>query len=72
MENKNIETVKKYFEGWAKGRMEMLNLARDLKFTSPDDNFTSSADFLAKCWAYHRLKYDEMMFITEGNTVCVR
>jgi ketosteroid isomerase-like protein len=72
MENKNIETVKRYFEGWATGMQELLSLAPNLRFTSPDDNFSSSADFLARCWKYHGMKYDDMRFIAEGNNVCVR
>jgi hypothetical protein len=72
MENKNIETVKEYFEGWATGKRELLSLALNLKFTSPDDNFNSSGDFLAKCWAYHGLPYEDMKFVAAGNVVCVR
>ena len=72
MKNKKIQIVKDYFKGWETGKKELLKLSPDLKFTSPDDCFTSSAGFLDKCWQYRGLKYDKMDFVTGENIVCVR
>lgn len=72
MKNKNIQIIKDYFKGWENGDKEFLGLSPELKFTSPDDSFTSSRDFLGKCWQYRGLKYESMSIISEGNIVCVR
>jgi len=71
MENKKIQIVKDYFAAWETGRKKLLDLASNLIFTSPDDSFSSSTDFLSKCWQYHGLKYENMRFISERNVVCV-
>lgn len=68
----NLETVKKYYEGWETSNKELLNVSADLKFISPDGNFNSAKEFLDQCWQFSGVKFQNKIFLSGGDFVAVK
>ncbi len=68
----NLETAKKYYEGWENSDKELLNIAPELKFFSPDGNFTSAKEFLDQCWQYSGTLFHNKIFLAGADNVCVK
>lgn len=67
-----LETAKKYYEGWETSNKELLRVSTDLMFFSPDGNFTSAEEFLRECWQFSGIKFQNKIFLSGGNNVCVK
>jgi hypothetical protein len=72
MENDNLNTARKYYEGWETGNKELLNISPGLKFSSPDGNFLTAKEFLDLCWQFSGIKQNNKIFLSGGNYVCVK
>ena len=72
MSNKNLEIAIEYYKGWETGNKNLLKLSSELKFSSPDDSFNSSHEYLEKCWQYSGVPLLNKEFVSDGDTVCVR
>jgi len=59
----NLETAKKYYEGWETSNTELLSVSPDLKFFSPDGNFSGAKEFLDKCWQFSGVKFQNKIFL---------
>jgi hypothetical protein len=72
MANDNIDTARKYYEGWETSNKELLKISPELKFYSPDGNFSSAKEFLDLCWQFSGIKQHNKIFLSGGNNVCVK
>lgn len=72
MNNENLETAKQYYEGWETSNKELLKLSPALKFTSPDDSFSSADEFLNACWKHSGMEFQNKIFLSDGDNVCVK
>jgi len=72
MSKKNLEIAKKYYEGWENSDDKLLNLAPDLKFKSPEGNYSSAEEFLKACWQYSGIQMLNKIFLADGDNVCVK
>lgn len=68
----NLETAKKYYEGWENSNKELLRVSPELKFISPDGNFGSAKEFLDQCWQFSGVKFQNKTFLSGGENVCVK
>ena len=68
----NLETAKKYYEGWETSNKELLNVSADLKFFSPDGNFSGAKEFLDQCWQFCGVKFQNKIFLSGGDFVAVK
>jgi len=68
----NLETAKKYYEAWETSDKRLLKLSPDLKFRSPDASFSNANDFLNECWQFSGVKFQNKIFLSGGNNVCVK
>ncbi|HMQ78253.1 MAG TPA: hypothetical protein PKE39_05625 [Ignavibacteria bacterium] len=68
----NLETAKKYYEGWETSNKELLNVSPELKFTSPDGSFPGAKEFLDQCWQFSGVKFQNKIFLSGGDNVCVK
>ena len=72
MENENLKIAKQYYEGWENSDKELLSISPDLKFFSPDGNFTSAKEFIDQCWQYSGIIFHNKIFLSGGDNVCVK
>lgn len=72
MQNDILKIVKQYYEGWETANKELLKVSPELKFRSPDGNFSSAKEFLDHCWQYSGVKFQNKIFLSGGNNVCVK
>lgn len=72
MENENLKIAKKYYDGWETSNKELLNVSPDLKFYSPDGNFSNAKEFLDQCWQFSGINFQNKIFLTGGENVCVK
>jgi len=68
----NLETAKKYYEGWETSNKELLSVSADLKFVSPDGNFSGAKEFLDQCWQFSGVKFQNKIFLSGGDNVSVK
>lgn len=68
----NLDTAKKYYEGWETGSKDLLKISPGLSFTSPDLELTGSDRFFEKCWQYSGVPLQNKQFIAQGDTVCIK
>lgn len=68
----NLETAKIYYDGWEASNKELLNLSADLKFISPDGNFSGAKEFLDQCWQFSGVKFQNKIFLSGGDYVSVK
>ena len=68
----NLETAKKYYEGWETSNKELLNVPPELKFTSPDGSFPGAKEFLDQCWQFSGVKFQNKIFLSGGDYVSVK
>lgn len=68
----NLETAKKYYEGWENSDKELLKISPGLKFFSPDGNFSSAKEFLDECWQFSGILFHNKIFLSGGDNVCVK
>ena len=68
----NLETAKKYYEGWETSNKELLNVSADLKFFSPDGNFSGAKEFLDQCWQFRGVKIQNKIFLSGGDFIAVK
>lgn len=67
-----LKIAEEYYTGWETSDKSLLKLSPDMKFSSPDGNFSSSEEFLNTCWQYSGMKMNNKVFLTGGNNVCVK
>lgn len=70
--NNNLTIAEQYYRGWESSDKSLLNLSPDLKFTSPDSNYSNSEDFITACWQYSGIKMNNKIFLSGGDHVCVK
>ena len=68
----NLEIARKYYKGWETSNKELLNVSTDLKFYSPDGNFSSAAEFLEQCWQFSGIPMNNKIFLSGSDNVCVK
>ncbi len=68
----NLETAKKYYEGWETSNKDLLSVSPELKFISPDGNFSTAKEFLDGCWQYSGVKFQNKIFLSGVDNVCVK
>jgi len=72
VQNDVLKIAKQYYEGWETSNSALLKLSPNLKFRSPDDKFSSAKDFLDKCWQYSGAKFQDKIFLSGENNVCIK
>ncbi|MEO8514022.1 MAG: hypothetical protein ABI543_10710 [Ignavibacteria bacterium] len=72
MEKENLETAGKYYEGWETSNKELLKLSPELKFFSPDGNFSTAKEFLDLCWQFSGTPMNNKVFLSGKENVCVK
>ena len=72
MTNDNLKIAQQYYKGWETSNKELLSVATDLKFNSPDGNFSSAKEFLDKCWQFSGVVFRNKIFLSGGDNVCVK
>lgn len=72
MADEVLKIAKQYYEGWETSSKELLNISPDLKFSSPEGNFSSAKEFLDTCWQYSGVKFQNKVFLSGGENVCVK
>jgi hypothetical protein len=72
MTNDNLKIAQQYYEGWETSNKELLSVATDLKFTSPDDNFSSAKEFLDQCWQFNGVVFRNKIFLSGDEYVVVK
>ncbi len=72
MPNDNLRIAQQYYDGWETSDKELLSVATDLKFTSPDGNFSSSKEFLDQCWQFSGVVFQNKIFLSGGEYVAVK
>ncbi|HAX48173.1 MAG TPA: hypothetical protein PK605_03810 [Ignavibacteria bacterium] len=72
MQIDNLKIAQQYYEGWETSNKELLNVSPELKFTSPDGNFSGAKDFFDQCWQFSGVKFQNKIFLSGGENVCVK
>ena len=72
MTNDNLNIAQQYYKGWETSNKEFLSVATDLKFTSPDGNFSSAKEFLDQCWQFSGTRFQNKIFLSGGENVCIK
>jgi len=68
----NLDTAKKYYEGWETANKDLLRISPGLKFTSPDLEISGAEEFFENCWQYSGVPFQNKQFIAQGDAVCIK